>query len=77
MDTLLFVAERGVERFELLVDGGPGVYVLRYADGRSTHDYWQDDIPMGYRCAEVEWQVSPSVWRAALPGETPLWRQGT
>jgi hypothetical protein len=75
METLLFVAERGEERFEVVADGGEGVYVLRYFGGQSTHDYLQNDIPMAYGCAEDEWGVMPADWRPALPGETPLWKK--
>ena len=34
METLLFVAERGDERFEVIAGGGEGVYVLRYFGGQ-------------------------------------------
>jgi hypothetical protein len=59
METLLFVAERGDERFEVVAGGGEGVYVLRYFGGQSTHDYLQNDIPMAYGCAEDEWGSRP------------------
>jgi hypothetical protein len=75
MDTLRFIAERGPERFEIVEGGGEGYYVLRYLDGRSTHDYLQDDIPMAYRCAEHQWGVPLAAWRPALADELPLWRQ--
>ena len=76
MDTLLFVAERGVERFEIIEgECGEGFYVVRYSQGLSTHDYLQNDVPMAHRCAEDEWGLPASAWRAALPDELPLWRQ--
>jgi hypothetical protein len=75
MDTLRFVAERGNERFEIIEGRGEGFYVVRYVDGESTHDYLANDVPVAYRCAEDNWEVSPSAWREALPGELPLWQQ--
>ena len=76
MDTLRFVAKRGAERFEIIEgECGEGFYVLRYFQGQNTHDYLQNDIPMAHRCAEGEWGLPPSAWRAALPGELPLWQQ--
>jgi hypothetical protein len=75
MDTLRFVAERGDERFEIVEGRGEGFYVYRYLNGQSTHDYLQADVAMARLCAEEEWGLSPSAWREASPGETPLWEK--
>lgn len=73
---MLLFAERGDERFEIIDDGGGvGVMVVRYVAGLSTHDYFQDDVPMGQRCAQAEWGLDSSAWRAAAPGEVPLWQK--
>src|SRR5689334_20203529 len=77
MDTLRFVAERGSERFEIIEGNGEGFYVFRYLQGQQTHDYLQNDVPMAYRCAEHQWELPPSAWRPALPGERPLWQKTT
>jgi hypothetical protein len=75
MDTLRFVAERDIERFEIIEGCGEGFYVLRYVAGKSTHDYLQLDVAMAYLCAREEWGVPQSSWREALPGELPRWKQ--
>lgn len=75
MDTLRFVAERGDERFEIIEGRGEGFYVFRYLDGRNTHDYLQDDIPMAHRCADHQWGLPATAWREAAPGELPLWQR--
>ena len=76
MVKVLFVAERGDERFEIVDDGGGvGLLVLRYFAGRNTHDYLQLDVPMCQRCAQTQWGLEPSGWRPAAPGEAPLWQR--
>jgi hypothetical protein len=77
MDALQLVAERGEERFEIIGGAGPGCFVYRYFQGRNTHDYWQDDLPMAQRCAESEWGVPSTAWRRPMPGEVPLWQSAT
>lgn len=72
MDKLRFVAERDSERFEIVECFGEGFYVFRYANGKNTHDYLQDNAPMATRCAENEWHVSPDAWREPMPNELPL-----
>ena len=74
-DDLLFVAERGAERFEIIDGGEVGYYVFRYLNGRSTHDYLQDDIPMAHRLAEKEWGLPPLAWHPAQPSELPLYKK--
>jgi hypothetical protein len=75
MDTLQFVAERAGERFEIIEGRGEGYYVLRYIDGRNTHDYLAPSVSGARLTAESEWGLSPAAWRAASPGELPLWQQ--
>ncbi len=73
MDKLLLVADRPPERFEIVDDGGgDGVLVFRYVGGANTHDYFQSDVLMAQRCAEQEWGVPASLWRAPQSGESPL-----
>jgi hypothetical protein len=76
MGQMHYIAERGPERFEIVEGGGEGFYVYRYQDGLCTHDYLQDDIAMAYECAEDEFGLNRSAWRAALPGEIPLMEKG-
>jgi hypothetical protein len=75
MDELLFVAERGNERFEIIEGRGEGFYVCRYVDGVSTHDYLQPSIELARETADDEWRVKESAWRPANDGEIPLWQQ--
>ena len=51
MDTLRFVAECGVERFEIIEGCGEGFYVFRYVRGQNTHDYLQPDLSLAFGCA--------------------------
>ncbi len=74
MAGLLFVAERGAERFEIIEDlPEVGFYVFRYLNGQNTHDYLQDNLPTACLCAENEWGVKPTDWHAAGSGELPLY----
>jgi hypothetical protein len=76
MDTVVLVAERGDERFEILDDGGGvGLYVFRYVAGQLTHDYFQLDLPMAQQCAQHQWGLVPTAWRTPEPGELPLWKR--
>ena len=75
MDELRFVAERENERFEIIEGRGEGFYVCRYVDNVSTHDYLQPTVALARECADSEWRVRESAWRAAFDGEIPLWKQ--
>ncbi len=78
MDGVLFVAERGDERYEIIAaGGGEGVLVFRYVAGRNTHDYFQPDVATGRRCAEELWGLSAWAWRGVPPGERPLWQMSS
>jgi hypothetical protein len=68
---LLYVAERGPERFEIVDGGEVGVYIFRYLNGFSTHDYLQDDIEKAQICAADEFGLPPSAWRPARPAAEP------
>jgi hypothetical protein len=59
------VAERGVERFEIIEGTSEGFYVLRFSDGQNTHDYLQDTIALAKLCAKEEWNVELAAWREA------------
>ena len=59
---LVLIADRGHERFEIVEDKPEvGFYIWRYdlAEGRSTHDYLQDDLDIAKECALAEFGVSP------------------
>ncbi len=76
MDRVLFVAERGEVRFEIVDDGGAGVIVYRYVAGRTTHDdEVRPDAESAIRWAEAEWGLAASAWRPGGPGERPLWQR--
>ncbi len=76
MDTLLFIAERGVERFEIVrEDGGRAYYVFRYENERNTHDHYQTDIPMCHRCAMGEHGVLEAAWRKPTEQELATWQK--
>ncbi len=71
IETVIFVANRGNERFEIVMPSThEGVYVNRYVDRVSTHDYLQPDVPTCMRQAQDEWEVAPSDWRAIEPGSS-------
>jgi hypothetical protein len=65
---LLFVAERGDERFEI-AEAPEGFYVFRYERTYCSHDPCQGDLMGAYECAEEEWGVAPSDWRPPHLGE--------
>ncbi len=70
VETIILVATRGNERFKIVVPStGEGVYVNRYVDGVSTHDYLQVDVPMCKRCADDEWGLKPSEWHPVEANE--------
>jgi hypothetical protein len=71
-DKLLLVAERGAERFEIIVGcRGEGFYVYRYVDGVDTHDYLAQTVVGAQACAKELWSVSESAWYTAADEGTP------
>jgi hypothetical protein len=78
MNNLRFVAERDLERFEIIECRGDGFYVLRYADGVSTHDYGPAaSVSAAQTHAKQNFALPHSAWRESLPGELLLseWRR--
>ncbi len=57
-----------------IVEGsaGEGFYVLRYENGSCTHDYLQNDIEMGKRCALHQFRVPMSAWQSGSQGQRPM-----
>ena len=75
MDTLQFIALRGAERFEIVLEeGGIAYFVFRYENGRNKHDHFQTDVAMCRRCAKDLYGIAESEWVTPTPLELAAWQ---
>ena len=73
-DVLRYVADRETQHFEIIEGScGEGCYVVRYVDGRSTHDYLAPNLAGAFGCAERHWGVPTAMWRQARDGDKVMY----